>query len=65
MVEIHPKILEKNGKKEFVVLSYEEYIEIQNALSDYEDLQALRNAKNEEGDAPTQSLEEVKRSLDL
>ena len=32
MIELHPEILEKDGKKEFVILPYEEFLAIQQAL---------------------------------
>ncbi len=35
---IHPQIIGKEGKKEFVVLPYDEFIKIQDALEDYDDL---------------------------
>ena len=34
MLELHPEFLIKNGKKEFVILTYEEFIEIQTMLED-------------------------------
>ena len=42
MIKLHPKILEKDGKKEFAVIPYEELIKIQEDLDDYESLKALR-----------------------
>jgi len=45
MIELHPEILEKDGKKEFVILPYEEFLAIQQALADVEDLAALRPQK--------------------
>ena len=45
MISIHTKILEKDGKKEFVVIPYEEFMEVQEELEDYECLKALRAAK--------------------
>ena len=39
------QIIEKNGRKEFAVLPYREYLSIQRKLEDYEDLRALRAAK--------------------
>ena len=50
MISIYPNILEKEGKKEFVILPYEEFFKVQEELEDYEDLKALREAKIEEGD---------------
>ncbi|MFO7899975.1 MAG: type II toxin-antitoxin system Phd/YefM family antitoxin [Planctomycetota bacterium] len=65
MVKLHPNILERDGKKEFVVLTYEEFVQVQEALEDYEDLKDLRAAKAQEGDAPTKSLEQAKEELGL
>lgn len=65
MLELHPNILEQEGKKQFVVLPYDEFISIQEVLADYEDLRDLRKAKEEEKDAPTISLEKAKNDLGL
>ena len=62
---MEPIILEKNGKKEFVILSYEEFLKLKEIAEDYEDLKVLREAKKEEKDKPGYSLEEVKKSLDI
>ena len=62
--ELHPEILTKNGRKEFAVLPYEEYIALQEWLADIEDLLDLRAAKDAERDAPTVSLTEVESRLD-
>ncbi|MCK5146105.1 type II toxin-antitoxin system Phd/YefM family antitoxin [bacterium] len=63
MISLHSNILEKDGNKEFVVLPYDEFLEIQEELADYEDLRLLRNAKQSESDAATISLEEMKKKL--
>jgi len=63
MITLHPKTLERGGKKAFVVLPYEEYLQIEEELQDYEDLKALRAAKAREGDAPTLSVKEARRRL--
>jgi len=60
-----PIILEKNGKKEFVILSYEEFLKLKEIAEDYEDLKALREAKKEEKDKLEYSLEEVKEILNI
>lgn len=62
---LHPEFLVKNGKREFVVLPYEEFEALQELLADAQDLIDLREAREAEGDAPTVSLEEVKRQLSL
>ena len=58
-MSIHPQIFEKSGIKEFAVLPYQEFLEIQQILEDFEDLQDLREAKAEEVNAPTRSLSQV------
>ncbi len=65
MIELHPEFLIKNGKKEFAILTYEEFVKIQELLEDLEDLEDLRKAKEEAKDSPTYSLEEVKQMLNI
>ena len=62
-MSIHPQVIEKEGKKEFVVLPYEEFLAIKEKLEDYEDLKDLREAKAAEGDAPTTSLSDLRADL--
>ncbi len=45
MLKIHPKVLKRNGRSEFVVLPYEEFQALQERLADAEDLLALRRAR--------------------
>ena len=42
---LHPEILVKNGKKQFAVLPYEEFLAVQQRLADAEDILELRKAK--------------------
>ena len=63
MLSIKAQIIEKDGRKEFVVLPYEDFLQIQQELEDYDDLRALRRAKEMEQDAPTVSLEKAKELL--
>jgi len=65
MIALTPQIIEKNGKSEFVVLPYEQFLDLQEELADYEDLRLLREAKAQEGDAPTLTLAEVKQQLGI
>lgn len=65
MIELHPEIIEKDGKKQFVVLTYDEFLAIEEALADAEDLTELRAAKKEEHDAPGIPLAEVVEDLGL
>jgi hypothetical protein len=57
------QIIRKNGKKEFAVLPYADFLRIQEDLADYEDLRCLREAKESEREAPTVGLSDLKRSL--
>jgi hypothetical protein len=63
MIELHPEILKKNGKEEFVVLPYEEFVAIKEMLLDAEDLIDLRAAKREDSDKSGVGLEEAKKNL--
>jgi PHD/YefM family antitoxin component YafN of YafNO toxin-antitoxin module len=65
MISLHPEILFKNGKKEFVVLPYEEFVALQELLADLEDLRDLRTAKQESADEPSLTMKEVKTELGL
>jgi hypothetical protein len=62
--ELHPEILTKNGRKEFAVLPYEEFVALEEWLADVEDLLDLCDAKEAEHDAPTSSLAEVESRFD-
>ena len=64
-MKLHPEILSKNGKKEFVVLTYEEFLAIQERLADAEDLLELRKAKESEEGKESIPLADVKRRLGL
>jgi hypothetical protein len=53
------QIIEKDGKKEFAVLSYDEYLKVVEMIEDYEDLMLLRQAKNEDKDNEGKSLDAI------
>jgi PHD/YefM family antitoxin component YafN of YafNO toxin-antitoxin module len=63
MVTLHAQIIKKNGKKDYVVLPYEEFLKVQEELEDYDDLRSLREAKEMEKDAPTIGMAELKRKI--
>ena len=58
-MSIHPQIIEKDGRKEFVVLPYEEFLQMQAAIQDYEDLRTLRDEKASAHSQPTRSLDSI------
>ena len=65
MVALHPNILERDGKKAFAVLPYEEFVKIAEELDDFEDIKDLRAAKAEEATASTASLASVRKELKI
>ena len=65
MIELHPNILERNGKKEFAILPYEEFENILKVIADYEDLRDLREAKESDDGAPSVSLSDVRKQLGI
>jgi len=46
MVELHPEILSRNGKKMFAILPYDEFVMLQEQLEDAADLRDLREARD-------------------
>ena len=65
MIRLHPEFLMKDGKKEFAVLPYEEFVALQELLADAADVLDLRAAKADEASAATAPLSEVKERLGL
>lgn len=65
MLKLNPKILERDGEKMFVILTYEEFLSIEEALEDADDLQCLKEARSEEWHAPTTSLACVRESNNI
>jgi PHD/YefM family antitoxin component YafN of YafNO toxin-antitoxin module len=65
MLELHPQILERDGKEAFVVLSWEEFEAIRAALEDAEDLRILREARDAQRDEATISHAELKQRMGL
>ncbi len=63
MIELHPQVIEKDGKKEFAVLPYDEFVRVQEELEDYEDLRQLREAQEHDKEAPAITLAELKKDL--
>lgn len=65
MFELHPEILKKDGRPEFAILPYEEYVELSRLLADAQDLIDLREAKAAEGGVPGVGLAEARKLLGL
>lgn len=60
---LHPEFLTVNGRRQFAVLPYREFVALQERLEDMEDLLELRKAKKAEVNKPGIPLAEVKRRL--
>ena len=63
MGTLNIQIIKKNGKKEYVVMPYDEFLRVQEELDDYQNLRCLREAKKAEQYAPTVSIGELKEHL--
>jgi hypothetical protein len=59
MLKLHPEVLRRDGKDQFVVLPYEEFVELKERLEDALDLINLREAKRTDTDEPGIPMEEV------
>ena len=65
-IKLKPKILEnKEGKKEFVILPYDDFTAVLEILEDAQDLLLLREAKKKERKSPSISLSQTKKELGL
>jgi hypothetical protein len=60
---LQPQVIEKEGIKKFVILPYEEFLQIQEALEDLNDLRELRKEREESADMPSRSLREIGKEL--
>ena len=61
---IHPQIIEKDGKKEFVVLPYDEFLRLQEELEDYADLKTLKEERALAHAEPTRSLDDILKDVE-
>ena len=60
-MKLHTQIIEKEGKKEFVVIPVKEFEKIQEMIEDYEDLRDLKVAKiNSKGEKSVPFKDAVK-----
>jgi len=63
MIALHAQIIKKNGKKEYAVIPYEEFLKLQEEIEDYEDLRCLREVKETEKEAPTIEMAELQKKI--
>lgn len=64
-LRFHSEILRKNGKNQFVILAWEDFLKIQDELEDLADLRALDKARAEEGRLAGIPIQEIGRRLDV
>ena len=64
-MKLHPQFLKKNGRKEFVILPYAEFEQMEESLQDAYDLRTLRVARRKNRGQPSIPLAEVKKRLGL
>jgi hypothetical protein len=64
-LNLHPEVLKKNGRKQFVVLPYEEFVLIQERLEDAQHLLDLRRAVAGDKNEPGLSTNELRDRLGL
>ncbi|MFO7810939.1 MAG: type II toxin-antitoxin system Phd/YefM family antitoxin [Candidatus Delongbacteria bacterium] len=64
-MKLHTQIIEKEGKKEFVVIPVKEFEKIQEMIEDYEDLRDLREAKESSKGEKSLSFKNAVKSLKL
>jgi PHD/YefM family antitoxin component YafN of YafNO toxin-antitoxin module len=60
---INAQLIKKNGKKEFVILPYTEFLQMQQTIEDYEDLVDLRKAKAETMNEPSIPYNEIAEKI--
>lgn len=63
MLKVKPEYLSKRGRREFVVLTVEDFDRMQEAINDAHDLRVLRDATRKNAKAPYYTPEEVRRRL--
>ena len=63
MLKVKPEYLSKGGKREFVILTVEDFDRMKEALEDAEDLRALREATLKNAKSPYYTPAEVERRL--
>jgi hypothetical protein len=63
MLKVKPHYLSKRGKREFVVLTVEDFDRINAALEDAADLRDLRDATRKNAGKPYLSAAQVQRQL--
>ena len=64
-IELHPEFLTKDGRREFAVLRYEEFVELEEWLQDASDLLEIQDARVELPDEANIPLDELEKEFGL
>lgn len=64
-IALHPEILRRDGRPQFAVLPYEEYLALRARIEDLEDVLEIRRVRQEEVAEPRSPLDEVLREFDV
>lgn len=64
-IELHPEFLTRNGRKEFAVLRYEEFVELEEWLQDASDLLEIQFEREQLPEEPNVPLETVEEEFGL
>lgn len=63
--QMEAQVIEKQGKKEYAVIPYKDFLRMQQELDDYHDLLALRKAKSDPRNQQGRSFQEAASELGL
>lgn len=63
MLNVKPEYLSKRGKREFVILTVEDFDRMKEAIEDAQDLRSLRDATRRNAKAAYFTPQEVERQL--
>lgn len=64
-IALHPEILRRDGRPQFAVLPYEEYVALRTRLEDLEDVLEIRRARAEDVAEPRATLDAVLSEFDV
>ena len=63
MLNVKPEYLSKRGRREFVVLTVEDFDRMKEAIEDAQDLRTLREATRKNAESPYNTPSQVDRRL--
>jgi PHD/YefM family antitoxin component YafN of YafNO toxin-antitoxin module len=65
VLKLHPSVIRKNGRKEFVVFPYDEFEQLEEVLQDAYGIRRLRQARKADKGKTSLSVAQVKKQLGL